>query len=177
MCCLRFTCSPVHLVPSAALMMEELNPYTKISPALASERQSAGAVLGIVFLLLLITAMLGLAVWFRYRQREKEQPEPSVTFTPALHVNAADYSLSESPSSSCFSNPGYRTLGPCSYAHYAKPDKRGGAKVKKKKKSHRNSAPEWGGAYCNLSGVYCIDRRFSCNVEPRFRGERAADPA
>lgn len=75
-------------------MMEELNPYTKISPALASERQSAGAVLGIVSLLLLIVAMLGLVVWFRYRQREKGHQVPSVAYTPALHVNSTDYSLS-----------------------------------------------------------------------------------
>lgn len=75
-------------------MMEELNPYTKISPALASERQSAGAVLGIVFLLLLIMTMLGLVVWFRYRQREKGQHVPNVSYNPALHINSADYSLS-----------------------------------------------------------------------------------
>lgn len=74
--------------------MEELNPYTKISPALASERQSAGAVLGIIFLLLLIMAMLGLVVWFRYRQREKGHHVPNVTYTPALHINSTDYSLS-----------------------------------------------------------------------------------
>lgn len=75
-------------------MMEELNPYTKISPALASQRQSAGAVLGIIFLLLLIVAMLSLVIWFRYRQREKGQHVPSVTYTPALHINSTDYSLS-----------------------------------------------------------------------------------
>lgn len=84
-----------HLCPSAAaLMMEELNPYTKISPALASERHSAGAVLGIIFLLLLILIMLSLVIWFRYRQREKGHPVPSVTYTPALHINSTDYSLS-----------------------------------------------------------------------------------
>lgn len=88
-----FMCS-LSLFSSAALMMEELNPYTKISPALASERQSAGAVLGIIFLLLLIMAMLGLVVWFRYRQREKGHHVPSVTYTPALHINSTDYSLS-----------------------------------------------------------------------------------
>lgn len=84
-----------HPCPStAALMMEELNPYTKISPALASERHSAGAVLGIIFLLLLILIMLSLVIWFRYRQREKGHPVPSVTYTPALHINSTDYSLS-----------------------------------------------------------------------------------
>ena len=83
------------LPPPAALMMEELNPYTKISPALGSERQSVGAVLGIVVLLLLIAAMLALLVWFRCRQREKgNQNIPSVTYTPALHIHATDYSLS-----------------------------------------------------------------------------------
>ncbi|MEQ2225380.1 hypothetical protein ILYODFUR_016823 [Ilyodon furcidens] len=170
----------------AALMMEELNPYTKISPALASEHQSAGAVLGIVFLLLLIMAMLVLVVWFRYRQREKGQQAPSVTYTPALHINSTDYSLSglqcagllssadSSPSNSsapgCFSNPSYHTLGPCTYAaHYAMPDKKSSAKMKPKKR-FRNSAPEWG-AYCNLSdlGVYCIDRHLSYHLEPPCR--------
>lgn len=81
-------------------MMEELNPYTKISPALVSERQSAGAILGIIFLLLLIMTMLGLVVWFRYRQREKGHPVPSVTYTPALHINSTDYSLSGRTSAS-----------------------------------------------------------------------------
>lgn len=81
-------------------MMEELNPYTKISPALASERQSAGAVLGIIFLLLLIMAMLSLVIWFRYRQREKGHHVPSVTYTPALHINSTDYSLSGETSGS-----------------------------------------------------------------------------
>uniref|UniRef100_A0A3Q4H4Y9 Multiple EGF like domains 11 n=1 Tax=Neolamprologus brichardi TaxID=32507 RepID=A0A3Q4H4Y9_NEOBR len=78
----------------AALMMEELNPYTKMSPALASQRQSTGAVLGIVFLLLMIMAMLALVVWFRYRQREKGHRVPSVTYTPALNISSTDYSLS-----------------------------------------------------------------------------------
>ncbi|AWP01063.1 putative multiple epidermal growth factor-like domains protein 11, partial [Scophthalmus maximus] len=159
----------------AALMMEELNPYTKISPALESERQSTSTVLGIIFLLLLIVTMLGLVVWFRYRQREKGHPVPNVTYTPALHINSTDYSLSDSsPSSSsvgrCFSNPSYHTLGPCTYAaHYAKPDKRSRTKMKRKKR-HRNSAPEWG-AYCDLSelGVYCIDRRLSYHLEPHYR--------
>lgn len=77
-----------------ALMMEELNPYTKISPALSSERQSAGAVMGIIFLLLIIMAMLSLFVWYRQRQREKGQDMPSVSYTPALHITNTDYSLS-----------------------------------------------------------------------------------
>ncbi|XP_056135389.1 multiple epidermal growth factor-like domains protein 10 [Lampris incognitus] len=170
----------------AALMMEELNPYTKISPALATERQSVAAVLGIIFLLLLIMAMLGLVVWFQYRQREKGHHVPNVTYTPALRINTADYSLSglqctgllsspeTSPSNNghCFSNPSYRTLGPCTYAaHYSKPDKRTPAKMKTKRR-HRNSAPEWG-AYCNLSdlGVYCVDRRYSYSyhLDPHYR--------
>ncbi|KAK3569974.1 hypothetical protein QTP86_007879 [Hemibagrus guttatus] len=78
-----------------ALMMEELNPYTKISPALSSERQSAGAVMGIIFLLLIIMAMLSLFVWYRQRQREKGQDMPSVSYTPALHITNTDYSLSD----------------------------------------------------------------------------------
>lgn len=76
-------------------MMEELNPYTKISPARGSERQSAGAVMGIIFLLLIIMAMLSLFVWYRQRQRDKGQEiQPSVSYTQALHITNTDYSLS-----------------------------------------------------------------------------------
>lgn len=79
----------------AALMMEELNPYTKISPARGSERQSAGAVMGIIFLLLIIMSMLSLFVWYRQRQREKgHEIQPSVSYTQAMHITNTDYSLS-----------------------------------------------------------------------------------
>jgi len=56
-----------------------------------------------LLLLLLIAAMLALAVWFRCRQREKgDRHVPSVAYTPALHINATDYSLSgEGCSSPC----------------------------------------------------------------------------
>lgn len=76
-------------------MMEELNPYTKISPARGSERQSAGAVMGIIFLLLIIMAMLSLFVWYRQRQRDKgHEIHPSVSYTQAMQINNTDYSLS-----------------------------------------------------------------------------------
>ncbi|KAF3833079.1 hypothetical protein F7725_026744 [Dissostichus mawsoni] len=165
----------------AALMMEELNPYTKISPALASERQSAGAVLGIIFLLLLIMAMLGLVVWFRYRQREKGHHVPNVTYTPALHINS-DYSLSaglqctdllSSPDSSpvtALQAAASPTPATAPWALHLRRALRQARQEMKSKKRHRNSAPEWG-AYCNLNdlGVYCVDRRFSYHVEPRYR--------
>lgn len=80
---------------AAALMMEELNPYTKISPARGSERQSAGAVMGIIFLLLIIMAMLSLFVWYRQRQRDKgHEIQPSVSYSQAMHIASTDYSLS-----------------------------------------------------------------------------------
>lgn len=80
---------------TAALMMEELNPYTKISPARGSERQSAGAVMGIIFLLLIIMAMLSLFVWYRQRQRDKgHEIQPSVSYSQAMHISNTDYSLS-----------------------------------------------------------------------------------
>ncbi|KAL1007598.1 hypothetical protein UPYG_G00088920 [Umbra pygmaea] len=181
----------------AALMMEELNPYTKISPALASERQSAGAVMGIIFLLVLIVTMLAVAVWWRHRQREKGGHHmPSVSYTPALRITSQDYSLSgetlqpapishglqctgllsssdtcptNGTANQCFTNPSYHTLGPCS-SHYAKryPTTRGN-KVKNKR-LNRNSAPEWT-AYYNLNelGLYCVDRRFSSYHEQYYR--------
>lgn len=45
-------------------------------------------------------------------------------------LSSAESSPSNSTGAGCFSNPSYRTLGPCSYsAHYAKPDKKNPAKV------------------------------------------------
>lgn len=81
--------------PTAALMMEELNPYTKISPALGAERHSVGAVTGIILLLFLIVVLLGLFAWRRRRQKEKGRDlAPRVSYTPALRMTSTDYSLS-----------------------------------------------------------------------------------
>lgn len=81
--------------PAAALMMEELNPYTKISPALGAERHSVGAVTGIILLLFLIVVLLGLFAWRRRRQKEKGRDlAPRVSYTPALRMTSTDYSLS-----------------------------------------------------------------------------------
>lgn len=45
-------------------------------------------------------------------------------------LSSAESSPSNSTGAGCFSNPSYRTLGPCSYsAHYAKPDKKSATKV------------------------------------------------
>ncbi|ELK24844.1 Multiple epidermal growth factor-like domains protein 11, partial [Myotis davidii] len=98
-----------------ALMMEELNPYTKISPALGAERHSVGAVTGIVLLLFLIVMLLGLFAWRRRRQKEKDRDlAPRVSYTPAMRMTSTDYSLSDLSQSSshaqCFSNSSYYAL-------------------------------------------------------------------
>lgn len=75
--------------------MEELNPYTKISPALGAERHSVGAVTGIILLLFLIVVLLGLFAWRRRRQKEKGRDlAPRVSYTPAMRMTSTDYSLS-----------------------------------------------------------------------------------
>lgn len=75
-------------------MMEELNPYTKISPALGAERHSVGAVTGIILLLFLIVVLLGLFAWRRRRQKEKGRDlAPRVSYTPAMRMTSTDYSL------------------------------------------------------------------------------------
>lgn len=77
----------------AALMMEELNPYTKISPAHGSERHSAGAIIGVIVLLLIIMTLLGLFLWYRQRQKDKDHDMPNVSYTPAMRMTNTDYSL------------------------------------------------------------------------------------
>lgn len=82
-------------LPTAALMMDELNPYTKISPALGAERHSVGAVTGIILLLFLVVLLLGLFAWQRRRQKEKGRDlAPRVSYTPAMRMTSTDYSLS-----------------------------------------------------------------------------------
>lgn len=105
--------------PTAALMMEELNPYTKISPALGAERHSVGAVTGIVLLLFLILVLLGLFAWRRRRQKEKGRDlAPRVSYTPAMRMTSTDYSLSGKghapsiPTPPHPHNPGRATLYP-----------------------------------------------------------------
>lgn len=98
-------------------MMEELNPYTKISPALGAERHSVGAVTGIVLLLFLIVVLLGLFAWHRRRQKEKGRDlAPRVSYTPAMRMTSTDYSLSGkgyAPSSSLpRPAPAYTHTGP-----------------------------------------------------------------
>lgn len=89
-------------LPTAALMMDELNPYTKISPALGAERHSVGAVTGIILLLVLVVVLLGLFAWRRRRQKEKGRDlAPRVSYTPAMRMTSTDYSLSGQTMSQC----------------------------------------------------------------------------
>ncbi|KAI3371279.1 hypothetical protein L3Q82_023896, partial [Scortum barcoo] len=156
----------------AALMMEELNPYTKISPARGSERQSAGAVMGVIFLLLIIMAMLSLFVWYRQRQRDKgHEIQPSVSYTQAMHITNTDYSLSEcgstvamrtsaaevnqsqnsSSSGQCFSNPSYHTVAQCNVVSTISSNLDGTLTLKSNTLKGRNGS-EWR-AYCNLNDL------------------------
>lgn len=89
-------------------MMEELNPYTKISPALGAERHSVGAVTGIVLLLFLIVMLLGLFAWRRRRQKEKgRELAPRVSYTPAMRMTSTDYSLSGKGCAPAFPSPSH----------------------------------------------------------------------
>ncbi|CAB1456884.1 unnamed protein product [Pleuronectes platessa] len=157
----------------AALMMEELNPYTKISPARGSERHSAGAVMGIIFLLLIIMAMLSLFVWYRQRQRDKgHEIQPSVSYTQAMHITSTDYSLSEcgstvamrtsaaevnpsqssgSGSGQCFANPSYHTVAQCNVVSTISNNLDGTLILKSSTLKSRNGS-EWR-AYCNLNDL------------------------
>lgn len=76
-------------------MMEELNPYTKISPARGAGRHSVGAATGIILLLTLMVLLFGLFAWRRRRQQQKGRDlAPRVSYTPALRMTNTDYSLS-----------------------------------------------------------------------------------
>ncbi|KAG2470911.1 MEG11 protein, partial [Polypterus senegalus] len=147
----------------AALMMEELNPYTKISPALASERHSVGAVVGIITLLFIIITLLGLFVWYRYKQREKGHDMPSVSYTSGMRISTTDYSLSDASHSSAnghyFSNPSYHTLSQGASSLSRNPS----SKLKSRKTARDSAA--WR-PYCNLNdlGAAGVERQYNTYI-------------
>ncbi|XP_071986245.1 uncharacterized protein [Engystomops pustulosus] len=73
----------------AALKMEKLNPYTKISPVRGSERHSASAIIGVIVLLIIMT-LLGLFLCYQQRQKDKDRDMPNVSFSPAKAVQTRE---------------------------------------------------------------------------------------
>lgn len=101
--------------------MGNLNSLSRTSTALPADSYQIGAIAGIVVLLLVVLFLLALFVIYRHKQKRKESSMPAVTYTPAMRVINADYTIAETlphsnggnANSHYFTNPSYHTLSQC----------------------------------------------------------------
>ncbi|TNN44492.1 Platelet endothelial aggregation receptor 1 [Liparis tanakae] len=75
------------------------------------ERESWGAIGGIVVLVMLVVLLLALLLLYRRRQKDKQSNTPSVSFSTSRTVNS-EYAIPDVPHSyhHYYSNPSYHTL-------------------------------------------------------------------
>lgn len=80
-------------------------------PLPPGERESWGAISGIVVLVLLVVLLLALLLLYRRRQKDKQNHTPTVTFSTSRTVNS-EYTVPDVPRSyhHYYSNPSYHTL-------------------------------------------------------------------
>uniref|UniRef100_A0A3B3USG0 Platelet endothelial aggregation receptor 1 n=1 Tax=Poecilia latipinna TaxID=48699 RepID=A0A3B3USG0_9TELE len=80
-------------------------------PLPPGERESWGAIGGIVVLVLLVVMLLALLLLFRRRQKDKQNNTPTVSFSTSRTVNS-EYAVPDVPHSyhHYYSNPSYHTL-------------------------------------------------------------------
>lgn len=101
--------------------MGNLNSLSRTSTAIPADSYQIGAIAGIIILVLVVLFLLVLFIIYRQKQKGKETNMPSVTYTPAMRVINADYTISETiphsnggnANSHYFSNPSYHTLTQC----------------------------------------------------------------
>ncbi|KAK5892100.1 hypothetical protein CesoFtcFv8_012514 [Champsocephalus esox] len=80
-------------------------------PLPPGERESWGAISGIVVLVLLVVLLLALLLLYRRKQKDKQNHTPTVTFSTSRTVNS-EYTVPDVPRSyhHYYSNPSYHTL-------------------------------------------------------------------
>ncbi|KAL0968889.1 hypothetical protein UPYG_G00273210 [Umbra pygmaea] len=132
-----------------------------------------GAVVGVIFVVLIIMTLLSLFIWYRQRQGDKGQHiQPSVAYIPALsecgstvamHPSTMDVSQTLSLSTSCssvsagcFTNPSYHTVSvaPCNLASSTAtaPHLDGTLTLQSSTLKGVRNGSEWR-AYCNLNDL------------------------
>ncbi|KAG8130776.1 hypothetical protein E2320_017501 [Naja naja] len=103
---------------AGVIIVGNLNSLSRTSAAIPSDSYQIGAISGIIILVLVVLFLLALFIIYRQKQKGKETNMPAVTYTPAMRVINADYTISEtishnnggSTNSRYFSNPSYHTL-------------------------------------------------------------------
>lgn len=106
---------------AGVIIVGNLNSLSRTSTALPADSYQIGAIAGIVVLLLVVLFLLALFVIYRHKQKRKESSMPAVTYTPAMRVINADYTIAETlphsnggnANSHYFTNPSYHTLSQC----------------------------------------------------------------
>uniref|UniRef100_A0A3P9PU63 Platelet endothelial aggregation receptor 1 n=1 Tax=Poecilia reticulata TaxID=8081 RepID=A0A3P9PU63_POERE len=111
--CLRKTgecvCRPGYW--GAACQNSESGSDPVMVPLPPGERESWGAIGGIVVLVLLVVMLLALLLLYRRRQKDKQNNTPTVSFSTSRTVNS-EYAVPDVPHSyhHYYSNPSYHTL-------------------------------------------------------------------
>lgn len=94
--------------------MGNLNSLSRTSTALPADSYQIGAIAGIIILVLVVLFLLALFIIYRQKQKRKESSMPAVTYTPAMRVINADYTIAgrtaAQGSMSCLANLGFTCL-------------------------------------------------------------------
>ncbi|KAG2462613.1 MEG10 protein, partial [Polypterus senegalus] len=87
---------------------------SSVIPVVPLERDSLGAIIGIVVLVILVVLLLALLIICRCRQRGKESRVPAVSYSSS-HVINSEYAIPDVPHTyhHYYSNPSYHTLSQC----------------------------------------------------------------
>jgi hypothetical protein len=79
---------------AGVIIVGNLNSLSRTSTALPADSYQIGAIAGIVILVLLVLFLLALFIIYRRKQKGKGSAMPAVTYTPAMRVINADYTMS-----------------------------------------------------------------------------------
>lgn len=81
-------------IPAGVIIVGNLNSLSRTSTALPADSYQIGAIAGIIILVLVVLFLLVLFIIYRQKQKGKETHMPTVTYTPAMRVINADYTIS-----------------------------------------------------------------------------------
>lgn len=82
---------------AGVIIVGNLNSLSRTSTALPADSYQIGAIAGVIILILVILFLLALFIIYRHKQKGKESSMPAVTYTPAMRVINADYTISGQP--------------------------------------------------------------------------------
>lgn len=82
-----------HPLLAGVIIVGNLNSLSRTSTALPADSYQIGAIAGIVVLVLVVLFLLALFIIYRQKQKRKESSMPAVTYTPAMRVINADYTI------------------------------------------------------------------------------------